>query len=499
MTTYLSIVIEKELDDIVFEEYGYTYHEGFELNEAKDDDGKYETPVNRGLSFPARAIRYKKAKNIMARYAKKIIKKSEGIIEKFESELNKSIVQIKKRGLELTKQLEKARAAGNETEEKAAINQQKKFKSDVELNQAARIQNLNQSVDNLIGAYTNGINKRIDEPGYVLKVELSDKGKADLKFFWEEHVALIRQQIYEKLIKIINHKNVKGLETLIAKLEVEIEDAEDKRMVVRRSRQGIYRDDKKEALQKQRDQMRGGKNKVEGGLEEPEQHKPETEGPKNIQVAGEHVLSDEDFDKLYKFLDEDLPEGIQKENEPYRVSYKDKEILHSYDAYLQIKKDTKEIMVALYKIDQVPEDDEALKEFAIDDMEQAENFVDAVEAGEEARGFEEKDVKAEKYAEVISDYLEILFKTKKKRIVDSFSYGFYNDFKGAQRIQDFSHYMASEILDNPKHYAKFLKLLQNESFTDQQLILLMLKFKEGYEKSLKESFFSLRDYVKHHL
>jgi hypothetical protein len=59
--------------------------------------------------------------------------------------------------------------------------------------------------------------------------------------------------------------------------------------------------------------------------------------------------------------------------------------------------------------------------------------------------------------------------------------------------------MASEILDNPKHYAKFLKLLQNESFTDQQLILLMLKFKEGFEKTLQESFVSLKHYVKHHL
>ena len=497
MTTYLSIVIEKELDDIVFEEYGYTYHN--ELFEAKDDDGKYETPVNRALSFPARAIRYRKAKNIMGKYSKKILKKSESVIERFEQELNKSIIQIKKRGAELQKQLEKARAQGDETTEKATINQQKKFKSDVELNQAARVQNLNQSIDNLIGAYTTGINKRIDEPGYVLKVELSDKGKADLKFFWEEHVAVIRQQIYERLIKIINNKNVKGLEGLIAKLEVEIEDAEDKRMVVRRSRGDIFRSEKKEMQQKQREQMMGGKTKIEGGTEEPETSKPSTEGPKPIEVKGEHILSDEDFKKIQDYLDEDLPDGIRKENDPYRVSYKDKGILHSFDAYLQVRKDTKEIMVALYKIDQVPEDDEAVKEFAIDNMEEAQNFVDAAEAGEESRGFEEKDVKAEKYAEVIADYLEILFKTKKKRIVDSFSFGFYNDFKGAHNIQNFAHYMASEILDNPKHYAKFLKLLQNESFTDQQLILLMLKFKEGYEKSLKESFFSLKDYVKHHL
>lgn len=495
--TYLSIVIEKELDDIVFEEYGYTYHN--DLFEAKDD-GKFETPVNRLLSFPARAIRYKKAKSIMSKYSRKILRKSETIIERFQLELNKSIIQIKKRGVELQKQLDNARLKGDDTGEKAAINQQKKFKTDVENNQTARVQHLNQSIDNLITAYTNGINKRIEEPGYVLKVELSDKGKADLKFFWEEHVSLIKQQVYEKLIKIINDKNVKGLETLIAKLEVEIDDAEDKRMVVRRSRGDIFRSEKKELEQKKREQMMGGKNKI-SSESEPEESKPRTVSTAGTpeKTKSESELSDEDFNKIYKYLDEELPNGILEENEPYRVAYKVKEISHSFDAYLQISKERKEIQIALYKIDQVPEDDESIKEFPIENMEEAENFSDAVAAGEEDRGYEERDVKAEKYSEVIADYLEIFFKTKKKRIVDALSFGFYNDFKGAHRIQEFSKYMAAEILDNPKHYAKFLKLLQNESFTDQQLILLMLKFKDGFEKSLKESFFTLKDYVKHHL
>ena len=492
MATYLSIRIEKELDDIVFEEYGYTYHNA--LFEA-EDDGKFETPINRALSFPARAIRYKKAKNIMGKYSKKILQKSESIIKRFEEELNKSIIQIKKRGAELQKQLETARSKGDESGEKAAINQQRKFKTEVENNQNLRVQNLNQSIDNLISAYTNGINKRIEEPGYVLKVELSDKGKADLKFFWEEHVAIIRQQIYEKLIKIINNKNVKGLETLIAKLEVEIDDAEDKRSMSKKYRGNIFRSEKKELEQEKREQMMGGKKKIEKS--EPQSNS--TAGTPNKQKS-ESTLSDEDFDKIIKYLDEELPDGILKENEPYRTSYKVDGISRKFDAYLEINKDKKEIQVSLYKVDQGPEDDELIKEFPIENIEDAENFSEVVGEGEEDRGYEDQDTKITKFYETLADQINLFFDTKKKRIVDALDFAFYNDYKHPQKNKDFCKYIVTEIIDNPKKYQSFFKKLQNdEVFSETQMLIIMRKFKDGFEKSLKEGFVSLKDYVKHHL
>jgi len=196
------------------------------------------------LTYPARAIRYRKAKNVMIRYSKKIISKVEKIIRKFESELDKSITQITQKGEDLQKQLERAKKIEDETEVRAVVNQQKKFKSEVEKNQEARVQHLNQSIDNLIQAYTQGIHKRIEQPGYVLKVELSDKGQADLKFLWEEYTSKIKQMTYEKLIKIINNKHVKGLEKLISRLEVEIEDAEDRRYKSRRYRDGLAKEEK---------------------------------------------------------------------------------------------------------------------------------------------------------------------------------------------------------------------------------------------------------------
>jgi len=175
----IEIAAQKELDRIISQEYPL-----FEASN-NDDDAALTTPFSRAASFPARAIRYRKAKNVMVKYSKKIISRVEKIIRKFEGELDKSITQITEKGKNLEAQLKKAKSDGDETEIRAVVNQQKKFKAEVEKNQEARVQHLNQSIDNLINAYTQGITKRIDEPGYVLKVELSDKGKADLKFLWK--------------------------------------------------------------------------------------------------------------------------------------------------------------------------------------------------------------------------------------------------------------------------------------------------------------------------
>jgi hypothetical protein len=298
-TQYLNKLAEKELKDILMEEYQYPLFE--------DDDSKYLAPLKRIASFPARAIRYRKAKSVMNKYAKKILRKAEKIIGKFETELEKSVKEIQIKGQDLQAKLKLARTSNNPIEEKTVINQQKKFKADVEKNQSDRINHLNQSVDNLIQAYTNGIHKRIDEPGYVLKTELSDTGKADLKFLWEEYISNVKQQIYEKLIKIINNKNVKGMETLIARLEVEIEDAEDQRLLSRRSRTSIFKQEKKEYKEEKEEEKIAAKKEKE----------PE-EKPEEIESKEDNV-GKEAFNSLKKYLDDELPEGILDDDEAYAV------------------------------------------------------------------------------------------------------------------------------------------------------------------------------------
>ena len=99
----IEIAAQKELDRIITQEYPL-----FEASNSNDDDAALTTPFSRLASFPARAIRYRKAKNVMIKYSKKIISRVEKIIRKFEGELDKSITQITEKGKNLEDQLKRA-------------------------------------------------------------------------------------------------------------------------------------------------------------------------------------------------------------------------------------------------------------------------------------------------------------------------------------------------------------------------------------------------------
>jgi hypothetical protein len=480
-----------ELDQIVKEEYGYNYHNSLFEATKDDSDDKYSAPFKRAASFPARAIRYKKAQAVIAKYSNKILRRSEKIVKKFEKELDKSIPQIEKRGKELQVQLERSRKSHNEIEEKTVINLQKKFKADVEENQKMRIQNLNQSLDNLIQVYTQAIHKRIDEPGYVLKVELSDKGKANLKFVWEEYVSTIKQKIYEKLIRMINNKNVKSLEGMIAKFEVEIEDAEDRRRKFR------LKADLNKPITKEPEWS------VTKGESDEEEFSTAAKKKTLPSLHGE--LSQIEFDDILKYLEENLPDGIQEEDEPYRILVKIEGKTKVLDAYIETRKEKRTITILLFKIDE-DRDEDPIQSYQIEDMKGAQDFVDLVEMGEENKEAEKMDEAIEKYSDILLDFLEILFKTKKKRISEVFPFPFYDDYNHIKKLREFSKFAVGEIISKPKEYSKFFKLIQNESFTDQQLILILLKFRKDFEnqeekeeKKVKENFMSLQNYKKYYL
>ncbi len=181
----------EELDQIVQEEYGIKY--SMKLYEASDeDDEKFATPFKRAGSFPARALRYRKAKNVMNKYISKINRKSNKIISRFISEIDKTLPKITKRGDNLKAELAQAKKSGDKVAAKSIVNQQSKFLEDVKKDNEARLGQLQNGFDNLINTYTEAIHRRIDEPGYVLRVELSDKGKAELKALWDEKIAKLR-------------------------------------------------------------------------------------------------------------------------------------------------------------------------------------------------------------------------------------------------------------------------------------------------------------------
>jgi hypothetical protein len=454
-----------ELDQIVKEEYGRTYALSL-LEASNDEDDAISTPISRAASFPARAIRFRKAKSVMNKYARKILAKTDKIIARFEREIDKSVPQIAQRGEDLQKELNAAKKSGDEIGARAIVNQQKKFTEDVKKNQDERVNTLNQTVENLINTYTTAIHKRIDEPGYVLKVELSEKGKADLKFMWEELVAAIKQKSYEKLVKIINNKNIKGLESLVARLQIEIEEAEDKRYQSRRSSRSL----------RSSEEDYSGKG-AEGSSE------------KEAKTA-------DGYKGLKKYLDENLPDGLLDENDSYKYEESAGKVLK---VYIESDDKSEKITAVFYNEDDDLEQADPIREEEIDSEIKANELIDAVKQGETGDEYQREDKKAYNYTETLFNHMETLFKTRTKALKDIFGSVFYDEFNDKKIIREFSRYVVGEIMTEPSEYPRQEKILANQSITDRQLVNLFLKrFKNDfakYEKS-NESFLSLSTYKK---
>ena len=468
-----------ELDVIVFEEYGGNY--ALSLLEADNEDGVLSTPFSRAASFPARAIRYKKAKSVMNKYEKKILSKIDKIIDKFEGEINKSIPQITKRGEDLQRQLEVAKKSGGDVEAKSIVNQQKKFNEDVKKSQDSRVNTLNQTIENLITTYTTAIHKRIDEPGYVLKVEISDKGKADLKFIWEEKVAAIKQQAYEKLVRIINNKNIKSLESLVSRLEVEIEKAEDER---RRFRSSYRSTGSWSSLSKSSEERSAtGETKPSPNGESGET-KPSPKG-------------ESEYEKLKKYLDEELPEGILEEDEAYKYAKNGGKL---YDLYFEIDDSEEKIIAVFFEDGANIDDSDPIKEYEIKDTKDIDDIVDRIQKGKETELYVERDYKFKKYESILFDHLTTLFKTREKYIKDVFDSSFYNEYSNSKELKQFVKYMVGKIVDHPGDYQKQEKILANGSLSDRHMLnLFLVKFYQSYSKDKEtknESFISLEEYKK---
>jgi len=58
-----------------------------------------------------------------------------------------------------------------------------------------QMQTLDKGIEDVLGAYTTSIENRIQNPGFVLNVELSEKGKGELRAKWQELSALQKIEI----------------------------------------------------------------------------------------------------------------------------------------------------------------------------------------------------------------------------------------------------------------------------------------------------------------
>lgn len=195
--------------------------------EKGEDESIFGKVIDRGLSFVPRAMRFKKAKKVMQKSLIEFVKKAKSIIKKFDTTFNEKIKIIDTEYRKLVDEKISPLLKDDKTEEALSIleNQRK----ELEEYKKEQMNILNKSIDDILTPYTNSIEKRIDSPGFVLNVELSEKGKGELRAKWQELAASQKLELDKDKTNIIKSSGYKRLDEMIAevtKLIAEIKNKE---------------------------------------------------------------------------------------------------------------------------------------------------------------------------------------------------------------------------------------------------------------------------------
>ena len=190
------------------------------LNE--DEKGVSGTLIDKTKSFIPRVMRFAKAKSVMKSYLRGFERKSLSLIKHFEKTVQamsdtsyENFKKFKKDKLDALRALDKTDMAVG-----MAVN----YKRDVASLKENELKKINASVDKILDSYTNAIDKRIDSPGFILNVELSDRGKGKLKAKWVELSAIKKMDVDEKLLRLLNDAGLEKLDEINAELDAFIEE-----------------------------------------------------------------------------------------------------------------------------------------------------------------------------------------------------------------------------------------------------------------------------------
>jgi hypothetical protein len=187
-----------------------------QLFEKDDDDGMLGKILDRGLSFVPRAMRFKKAKKIMGKSLAGFSSKAKALVTKFSAGFKSKVATIDKEYTKLIK--DKVKPLIEEGKTKEAVELLEGQKKELEDYKKEQMSILDKGIEDILGAYTNSINHRIDNPGFVLNVELSEKGKGELKAKWEELAATQKIEIDKDKTKLISSQGWRRLGEMVAEM-----------------------------------------------------------------------------------------------------------------------------------------------------------------------------------------------------------------------------------------------------------------------------------------
>jgi len=186
------------------------------LFEAEDDSGTLGKILDRGLSFVPRAMRFKKAKKIMKKSLIGFSKKGKNLVNKFAVGFKTKVDIIDKEYKKLIKNKIEPLVKENKIQE--AVDIMENQKKELDDYKKEQMQTLDKGIEDVLGAYTTSIENRIQNPGFVLNVELSEKGKGELRAKWQELSALQKIEIDKEKTKLISSPGWRKLEEISAEM-----------------------------------------------------------------------------------------------------------------------------------------------------------------------------------------------------------------------------------------------------------------------------------------
>ena len=102
------------------------------------------------------------------------VRKSKKLVDKFTKSFQNKVSSIDPEYQKLKKEVEKLTSEGKDVEAKAAMETQLKELQDFKKEQVATLE---KGFADILESYTSAIDRRIENPGEVFNVELSEKGK----------------------------------------------------------------------------------------------------------------------------------------------------------------------------------------------------------------------------------------------------------------------------------------------------------------------------------
>jgi hypothetical protein len=198
------------------------------LLEADDKSGPIGNIIDKAMSFVPRAVRFRKAKRTMAAALNAFEKKAKNIIKEYDKSVTERVKVIDKNYKSFMSDKIKPLLSGDGEQNpgntnqalklvESALKEYEKYKKDM-------LDRLDKEIEGILDSYTKALEKRFDSPGFVLNVELSEKGKGELKAKWLELAAIKRMKIDEYKLQSAESAGMSRLDEIISEMDSFVEN-----------------------------------------------------------------------------------------------------------------------------------------------------------------------------------------------------------------------------------------------------------------------------------